>query len=245
MAFQEFNLNICVLITVWIVSDFWHWGWWLWKSCYQTIRRHIHKNIILDNVNCTAQYKYIVKSHLINIERTLFICLFIWPILPIQCRYTCRCTWSHSVTHTHTHTHTHTYTHSLSHKHTHTRYDSSGQGIGPSQRPLPENTKTSNRRTSMARQVSNPQSQEATDRRPTRKNFTSRFIYYPDQQIHNIYFSVTFYISQALPHVSVQLHRLQGVLTYQNTGNTNTGPSRWYMQPPNKTFQVLLIFYRL
>jgi hypothetical protein len=35
----------------------------------------------------------------------------------------------------HTNKHTHT--------HTHTRYDSSGRGIGPSQRPLPDNTQPS------------------------------------------------------------------------------------------------------
>jgi len=43
----------------------------------------------------------------------------------------CCCIWSPSRTHTHTHTHTHN------------RQDFSGWGIGPSQRPLPDNTQNS------------------------------------------------------------------------------------------------------
>jgi hypothetical protein len=48
----------------------------------------------------------------------------------------------------------------------HSRWDSSGRVIGPSQRPLPVNTQHS-QETSMPRWDSNPQSQQASGRRPT------------------------------------------------------------------------------
>jgi len=41
------------------------------------------------------------------------------------------------------------------HKYTHTRYGSCGRGIGPSHRPLPQSTKSSNRQTSIACRDSN------------------------------------------------------------------------------------------
>jgi len=60
-------------------------------------------------------------------------------------------TYTHTTHHTHTHTtHTHTRTHTHTHHththtptHTHSRQDYSGPGIGPSQRPLPDNTQHS------------------------------------------------------------------------------------------------------
>ena len=48
----------------------------------------------------------------------------------------------------------------------HSREDSPGRVIGPSQRPLPDNTHHS-QQTSMPRWDSNPQSQQASGRRPT------------------------------------------------------------------------------
>jgi hypothetical protein len=63
------------------------------------------------------------------------------------------CTWSHSVTHTYIHTPPHS------------RQDCPGRGIGPSQRSIPDNTIYT--RHSCLRLDSNPQSQQANDRRPT------------------------------------------------------------------------------
>jgi hypothetical protein len=60
--------------------------------------------------------------------------------------------------------------HTQGHTHTHTWYDSSRRGIDPSQRPLPDNTQHSQQTDIHAtRQDSNPQSQQASGRRPTRK----------------------------------------------------------------------------
>ena len=63
------------------------------------------------------------------------------------------CTWSHSIAHTHTHT----------------RQDSSRRWIGPSQRPLPNNTQHSQEtgRHPCHRWHSNPQSQQLSGRRST------------------------------------------------------------------------------
>jgi hypothetical protein len=50
----------------------------------------------------------------------------------------------------------------------HSRYDSSGRVIGPSQRPLPDNTHIPTRdRHPCPRRNSNPQSQHASGRRPS------------------------------------------------------------------------------
>jgi len=43
---------------------------------------------------------------------------------------------------------------------------------------------------------------------------TNKIIYYPDQQMNNIYILTIFYISYILLYVSVHLHHLQGVLTF-------------------------------
>jgi hypothetical protein len=48
----------------------------------------------------------------------------------------------------------------------HSRYDSSGRGIGPSQRPLADNTKTVQDKHPCPRWDSNPRSQQAIGRRP-------------------------------------------------------------------------------
>jgi hypothetical protein len=52
--------------------------------------------------------------------------------------------------------------HTITH---HSRYDSSGRGIGPSQRPLPDNTQNTRKRHTCWRWDSNPQSQQAIGRR--------------------------------------------------------------------------------
>jgi hypothetical protein len=49
----------------------------------------------------------------------------------------------------------------------HSRWDSSGRGIGPSQRPLPDNTNTVQDKHPWSRWDSNPRSQQALGRRPT------------------------------------------------------------------------------
>jgi len=38
-------------------------------------------------------------------------------------------------------------------------------------------------------------------------------LYHPDQQIHNIYVLIIFYIPSVFLHVSMRLHHLQAVLT--------------------------------
>jgi hypothetical protein len=55
-------------------------------------------------------------------------------------------------------THSDTYTHPL---------DSSGRGIGPLQRPIPDNTQHSQQRHLRLRQDSNSESQQASGRKPT------------------------------------------------------------------------------
>jgi len=39
-------------------------------------------------------------------------------------------------------------------------------------------------------------------------------VYYPDQQMHNIYLLLIFYLLYILVHVSVHVHHLQRVLTF-------------------------------
>jgi len=74
-----------------------------------------------------------------NSALVVYICSLVWPFLPTHCR--CRVLLLHLITHKH-----------------------SGQVVGPSQRPLPDNTRSIYPR---PRRNSNPQSQEASGRRPT------------------------------------------------------------------------------
>ena len=71
---------------------------------------------------------------------------------------------SHSDAHTYTHTHTHT----------HTRLDSSGRVARPTKRHLLGNTQHSQETHPCPRRVSNPQSYQASDRRPTPDSFADR-----------------------------------------------------------------------
>jgi hypothetical protein len=69
---------------------------------------------------------YSVGKYRQNVTK-FFLPVLVWPLVPTHCR--CRGLLLHLITLNDTHTHTHT----------HIRWDSSGRGIGPSQRPVPDN----------------------------------------------------------------------------------------------------------
>jgi hypothetical protein len=94
----------------------------------------------------------------------LLAVLLVWPFLPIDGRCTGLLlhlfTFSEAYARAHARAHTHTHTH------THTRCDSPGRGIGPSQRPLPDNIQQTEETYIHALsgiQTGNPRNRVATD----------------------------------------------------------------------------------
>ena len=75
-------------------------------------------------------YIFIYKCH-------PFLPFFLWPLRPNGSQ--CGGLLLHPIRNTYTHTHTHT--HTCKHAKTHKQEDSPGLEIGPSQWPLPDNTK--------------------------------------------------------------------------------------------------------
>jgi hypothetical protein len=106
---------------------------------------------LISLVNAKFVYFTVYGGNLHSLERYSYV--FTWTWVNYSCivgvEVYC-CTWSHSVTYTHT------------------RQESSGRGIGPSQRPVLDNTQHSTRhRYPCPRPYSNLQSQQASGHRPT------------------------------------------------------------------------------